>query len=226
MIINIVAGVLVLLGVLPVAPAHAVIFGGIDFPAGAVSFADAVVSYGPVIVSVQPTAPHRDPSTALGIPDFTSDADCTGDPSCTFVSLGAGGSIVLGFTNNALTGSGNATPDLHIFEVGPDVEDTAVEISKDGLTFSPVGTVFGSTSSIDIDAFGFGPADQFFFVRLTDVAGEGATSGITVGADIDAVGAIATVPVSVPEPGVLGILTAGLAGLAYLHWRRHRRTAG
>jgi hypothetical protein len=80
-----------------------------------------------------------------------------------------------------------------VFEVGSDVEDTFVEISKDGQEWHSVGKVFGATDSIDIDAFGFTPSDEFSFVRLTDDPDEGGTTGETPGADIDAVGAISAV---------------------------------
>ncbi|ENO75174.1 hypothetical protein C664_17837 [Thauera sp. 63] len=131
------------------------------------------------------------------------------------MSLGAGGRLVLRFTDNSLTGSGDNGLDLWIFEVGPDVEDTIVDISKDGSNWFNVGSVFGATSGIDIDAFGFGTSDFFSYIRLTDVLTEGATTGTTVGADIDAVGAISSAPpvVSVPEPGVLALL--GISLLAF-----------
>ena len=192
-------------------PAQAVFIGnsqgGTDFPQGAASFADAVVSYavGPGGV----TAPHQVASSATGVPNYAGDNSCD-LPSCSFVSLGDGGSVTLRFTDNLLTGSGSAALDLWVFEVGPDIEDTFVEISKDGVTYVSVGKVFGSTAGIDIDAFGFGVADQFGYIRLTDDPNEGGNSGATVGADIDAVGAISTVVVSVPEPGTLGLLALGL----------------
>jgi hypothetical protein len=122
---------------------------------------------------------------------------CNSAASCAYVSLGSGGSITLEFVDNRLTGSGSSALDLWIFEVGSDVEDTFIEISKDGLAFSNVGKVFGATAGIDIDAFGFGPDDQFRYVRLTDDPAEGRTTSATVGADIDSVGAISTV--AVPE---------------------------
>lgn len=56
-------------------------------------------------------------------------------PSEGVVSLGRGGQIVLQFTNNLLTGSGNANPDLRIFEVG-DSEEVLVEVSADGLRWT------------------------------------------------------------------------------------------
>lgn len=195
-------------------PAYAVFIGnsqgGADFPQGAASFADMLVGYTPGLVGANPTEPHRGAFNALGLPNYAGVNSCPTQAGCTFVSLGDGGSIVLRFVDNKLTGSGDNTFDLWVFEVGPDIEDTFVDISVDGLIWNAVGKVFGSTAGIDIDAFGFGPGDLFSFIRLTDDTNEGGQSGITVGADIDAVGAISTVLTPVPEPGSFGLLGAGL----------------
>ena len=202
------------LGFALAAPAHAVfignIQGGTDFPQGDISFADSVVSY---IPAGPPSPPHRGAFNALGLPDYAGGNSCPNQANCSFVSLGGGGSIILQFDDNKLTGSGDAALDIWIFEVGPNVEDTFVDISKDGINWTSVGKVFGSTAGIDIDAFGFTASDLFSFVRLTDDINEGGTgAGGTVGADIDAVGAISTVR-TVPEPGTFALAGIGLLGL-------------
>jgi hypothetical protein len=130
------------------------------------------------------------------------------------VTLGHGGLLELLFTDNFLTNSGDGQNDLHIFEVGPDVEDTFVAVrptaateallgpafDADGDGFYEVGKVLGATSSIDIDAFfpGYGPGLLLFdAVQLIDDPCEGGAVGGTPGADIDAVGAIASEPVTI-----------------------------
>jgi hypothetical protein len=202
------------LGFALAAPAHAVFIGnsqgGTDFPQGDISFADTVVSYTPAGL---PSLPFRGAFNALGLPDYAGQNGCPNQANCSFVSLGGGGGIVLQFDDNKLTGSGNDALDIWIFEVGPNVEDTFVDISKDGINWTSVGKVFGSTAGIDIDAFGFTTSDLFGFVRLTDDINEGGTgAGGSVGADIDAVGAISSVR-TVPEPGTVALAGIGLLGL-------------
>ncbi|MBN1570319.1 MAG: PEP-CTERM sorting domain-containing protein [Acidobacteria bacterium] len=199
-------------------PVFADTFHGVEFPQGIVSFADVIVSYDPVIKSGQPTAPYRIASEAIGAPDYPE------GPTEGYVSLGDGGSITVQFTDNSLTGSGNSDKDLWIFEIGPDVEDTFVEISKNGATWYSVGAVTGATKGVDIDAFGWTQLDFFSFVRLTDDPNLDDQSGNTVGADIDAIGAITSAPPVdiVPEPTSLLLLGTGLGLAGIAAWRRKK----
>lgn len=202
--------------------------GSAEFPLGEMSFADAVVSFAPILVGGNPGPIYQGAVNALGVPDYndpTGAAPCVDQASCTWVTLGDGGSLTLQFVDNVLTGSGNSDFDLWIFEVGGDVEDTFVEISTDGVLWSSVGKVFGSTAGIDIDAFGFGPTSSFAYIRLTDDPNEGEQSGTFVGADIDAVGAISTRAVDttpVAEPGTLVLLGIALCAMGRRAQRSRR----
>lgn len=136
--------------------------------------------------------------------------------TCTSVSLGQAGSLTLEFVDNRLIGSGTSAVDLWVFEVGLDLEDTFVSISRDGVTYVDIGKVFGATAGIDIDAFSFGPADEFRFVRLIDDRLEGGVSG----ADIDAVGAVSSRQVgTVPVSSTAWLLALGLAGATSRRFR-------
>jgi hypothetical protein len=221
-----------------VGQAAALTFDNIDFPQGQSSFADAVIRYEPLYGGgPKPTAPsYVDPSKALGTPNYVNAGGS--------VAIGRGGLLELAFTDNVLTNSGSSMQDLHIFEVGGDIEHTYVAVRPTSATLSlitgigldansdgffEIGMVDGSTSSIDLDDFfpGFGSGVlKFDAVQLIDVWSQGDITGSTVGADIDAVGAISSqaifleapvVAVSNPEPAtaILSLLaTLGLAGLA------------
>jgi len=202
---------------------------GPDLPNGAVSFADAVTSFVPGIVfdvgegANVPFEAFLGAQNTLGIPDVTTTTGLNcflnqTQQNCLFASLGVGGVLTVEFTDNRLTGSGDATDDLFIYEIGPDIEDTFVEISMNGSTWMPVGLVTGSTKGVDIDAFGFGPTDLFRFVRLTDDPEEGDLDGETVGADIDAIAAISTVAIPIPTAVWLFGSALGMLG-----WFRRRR---
>lgn len=209
--------------------AQAVVIGGVDFPQGLVSFADAVVSFTPGAAGM-PSEPYLGEANALGAPNYAGSAGCASQAACTFLSLGAGGALVLRFDDNVLTGSNSNAFDLYVFEVGPNVEDTTVDLSIDGLTWLSVGSVTGSTRGIDIDAFGYDASSAFRYVRLIDVVNEGGTgNGGSVGADIDALGAISTRPFTpptggVPEPSTWAMMLLGFAGLGAA-LRRVRREA-
>ncbi|TAJ73281.1 MAG: PEP-CTERM sorting domain-containing protein [Phenylobacterium sp.] len=212
---------------LGVSQAEAEIIGGVDFPQGQLSFADSVVSFVPGAAGI-PSAAYLGQSNALGAPNYNGNPSCASQAACTFLSLGAGGALVLRFDDNVLTGSDDSDFDLWVFEVGPNVEDTTVDLSVDGLTWLSVGSVTGSTRGIDIDAFGFDATSAFRYVRLIDVVNEGGTgNGGSVGADIDALGAISTRPFTppdngVPEPSTWAMMLLGFAGLGSA-LRRNRR---
>ena len=178
-------------------------YKGINFPNGPVSFADEVILYDPLFSGGPGPTLGNIPSKALGIPDYVSS-------NRLYATLGRGGKIELLFSNNLLVNSGSDGHDLHIFEVGPDVEDTFVAIRPTAATaallgeghdadadgYYEIGKVFGATSSIDIDAIypGFAAGElEFDAVQLIDDYNEGGSTGATVGADIDAVGAIGSV---------------------------------
>ncbi|MEJ6398412.1 OmpA family protein [Yoonia sp. 208BN28-4] len=154
--------------------------GEVTLPQGDLSFADAVVAQTPGSGTI--TASAADPASAIGPPDYTGDNN-----GGTFATLGCGGTLTLQFTDNALIDLPG--PDLHVFEVGPDVEGTALAISQDGTTWAEVGGIAGGRSEIDIAAVA-DPDATYSFVRLTD---DGVScSGRFAGADIDAVAAIGT----------------------------------
>lgn len=208
--------------------ASATVFRGINFADGERSFADAVLLYEPGFGGgLIPTSPaFGDPLSSLGTPDYpvSSDSSTTGS-----ISLGNGGRIILEFKDNLLTTSGGSAEDLFIFEVGPRREGTFVSLRPtlntlsrldpagdiDGDGFFEVGTADGGTGGIDIDAFFSGDL-AFDAVQLIDDPNQGPTTGTSVGADIDAVGAFSSAVV--PEPTTL-IQVAGALILASVYRR-------
>lgn len=166
------------------------------------SFADEVLDY----FNNCSNNANTDSSNAIGMPDGPS------------VSLGNGGYVTLLFTNNTLTNSGNEDPDLFVFEVGPLVEASTIELrpqdeatetiliaagieDQDGDGFYEFGGISGSTASVDIDAF-FDDiaAGSVFFdaIKVIDVPDNCSTS--SPGADIDAVCALSSVPCDIGGP--------------------------
>lgn len=192
----------------------------VEFPAGAVSFADELVEFLPGLKfdagtgALQPLPQYREGANTLGIPDVTIQQfiDCTVAPStstCRFASLGEEGSLTVRFTDNRLTPDGTPAADLWVFVAGP--PDTAfVDVSRDGRDWLSTGSI-GASNGVDLDAFGLLPGDLFAFVRLRDAPG-GQSSGPTLGADIDAIGAISTTVVPLPAAGWL-LASAVMAGL-------------
>jgi outer membrane protein OmpA-like peptidoglycan-associated protein len=144
--------------------------GHIILPLGDLSFADRAVSFDKKLPA---NNGNSNPQMALGVPDEKT------------LSLSCGGSAVFEFTDNILMDFDG--PDLYIFEHGPDVEPTAVAISKDGKKWLDVGKVGGGQASIDIKPF-VSEGDSFSYVKLTDL--KSACRSSYPGADIDAVAAI------------------------------------
>ncbi len=124
---------------------------------------------------------NKNPQIALGLPDYGDDDD--GADYC----LGKNGSLVLGFDVAIYDGDGL---DIYVFEVGPDVESTLVEVSNDLVTWYEAGITKGRTAGVDLN--GKVPeGSRFRYVRLTDTGDNGNTSRWP-GADIDAVSGLNT----------------------------------
>src|SRR6185312_2456304 len=146
-------------------------------------YATRVVAY--EVGTPAPIPEGQDPTAALGPPDYT--ADKWSRPRA--VSLGSHGSITLAFGDGALIDGEGA--DLFIWEIGPNPEAVAVEISADGKTWISAGTAPGGRSAVDIGPY-VGKDDVFRFVRLRDLALDGGGSDAWPGADIDAVAVLGT----------------------------------
>ncbi|MEM9215048.1 MAG: PEP-CTERM sorting domain-containing protein [Cyanobacteria bacterium P01_F01_bin.150] len=185
-----------------------------------------------------------DPSSALGRNNWTKEMTQRGalgqwDQNIG-VSLGKGGVLTVEFTDNYLTGSGNAQSDLWIYEIGGIAEKTSVEISVDGTSWYDVGVADRkdrkNDSGVGIDIDGLLAANDtlnenslFSYVRVTDTGGN-KYRNFKAGADIDAIAALSFVkkdpppPVDIPEPSMM--LGMGLLGLGILSRRKSANTAG
>ncbi len=177
------------------------------------SFVDEIISYDPECEdTLDPTLTN--PEDALGLSDFSPTPN---EPyGIGRVTLGEGGSITLGFTNNIVTNSGDPEADVWVFEVGFDIEPTTTDfrpidantisiitaagvVDSDGDGFYEFGQIGGATSFVDLDALVPGQAFgtlRFDAIKLTDVFNVpcGAASA---GADIDAVCALSSLPVEI-----------------------------
>ena len=148
---------------------------------GEQSFADELVSTTPGTPAPK-AASGKDPAGALKR-DFNSAAD-TG-----YYTLGCHGSVTLRFSQVYLVdGPGN---DLHVFEIGPDVEGTKLEVRTEDGPWIPVGEIGGGAVQVDIHealASRGMLGQRFSEVRLTDLGQK--CAGNWPGADIDAVAAL------------------------------------
>ncbi len=166
------------------------IYNGVEIES-ATSFADSIVNY---TAGENVGAPYNEATAALGAPDFTDNHNLPDYQVAPFpsVSLGDAGSLILRFTNNSLTTSGDSGIDLWFFEVGDQIESTEISISKNGTTWIPVDTIGGATSGIDIDAYldsGVELWGKYYYVKMTDLD-EKKSGSPFAGADIDAVAAL------------------------------------
>lgn len=127
-----------------------------------------------------------DPQSALGPPDYQDRDEMKG-----FVSLGQGGTLVVEFVDAWLCDREGA--DLKIVEIGPLAEPFEVAVSRDGKQWIAVGQAKGADSEIDLAPF-VQPGDRFRFVRMIDAKSINVANNRFPGADIDAVGALHSVP--------------------------------
>jgi len=158
---------------------------GVEFPDGVISFADRVVEFKP---GGNAFSPYVNVENVIGLPDHVSG----GVPEA--LSLGDGGELIVQFTNNALTSSGNSLNDLWIFEIGGKLEPIDVYISQSGVDWISVGTTQGGTGGIDIDEYigqGVEVGVSYSFVKVVDRLPIQSGSP-WAGADIDAIGAISS----------------------------------
>lgn len=149
----------------------------VRLPLGDLSFADRVVDFAmgdPA--SDDPNAVTA--GTTLATPDYE-------EGTATYLTLGCRGELMLAFEDNVLVDVPG--DDLHVFEVGPDVEATALAVSRDGTDWLEVGRISGGTASVDIGPV-TAPGDAYRYVRITDLGT--ACGSRWPGADIDAVAAV------------------------------------
>lgn len=137
------------------------------------------------------------------------------------MSLGDGGMLIVRFTDNSLTTSGDNTPDLHIFEVGAVVERMNVAISTNNTDWIDLGLWAGQPASIDIDSIaGVVEGELYSYVRLIDDSSRNQTGFPYGEGDIDAIGAISSGAAVVPVPAAIWLFGSGMLGLAGLARRK------
>ena len=120
------------------------------------------------------------PQDALGPPDDGPNTQpAVGANSA---QLGVGGDITLHFGETAVQPSGDARGDIRVYEVGAP-EGYSLEISSDGQSWIPAGSIGSGGGMVDIDGLiGMPPNTAYSYVRITDDS-----QSTYSGADIDAV---------------------------------------
>jgi hypothetical protein len=160
------------------------------------AFAASVLDYDPAYSDGPlPTLEQfMDPEVALGPPDYSG-----GGRGYGAVSLGGGGLLALSFGDCVVGNSGDGRADIRIYEVGPNIERTAISLvptAESGEVLGMpdvmvlVGYIEGSTRDVDIDAAlgGFAKHELTFgSIVLVDDLDQAWTDGERPGADIDAV---------------------------------------
>jgi len=156
----------------------------VTIPGGAKSCAVRVVSFthGNPWTSVSNA---MNPQDILGAPDYDNKKN---HYQGHYLTLGNNGVIVLEFGVYIYDGPGN---DIYVFEIGPNVEATKVEVSNDLVNWIYVGDAAGSISGVDMASKV--PADgRDKYVRLTDLVT--VKGGTWPGAEVDAVAGINVMP--------------------------------
>ncbi len=152
-------------------------------PDGEYSFATRVVEF----VQGKPWTSyktHMNPQSVLGEPDSESEVEQFA------LTLGAGGVLTVEFNIQITDGEGD---DLYVFEHGPQMEDTKVEVSSDLIEWYEIGITKGSTAGLDLKGK-IPEGKSFRFLRLTDM--KEYPSGDYPGADIDAIAGLNVKPVT------------------------------
>lgn len=172
-------------------------------PMDSLGYATEVVSFTPGTYfdgghCIDPAIPNNQGGTAsgaLGPPDYGEGA--TPD---TATAIGNNGILVVRMSV-PFSGSGDADPDIYIWEIGGG-EGYTVEVSPDNASWTYVGEVgpgLPGERGYDIDAAGLGSSDLLWYVRITDLAHldlncNPGSSYMVTGADIDAVGVLTAAP--------------------------------
>lgn len=134
--------------------------------------ADQIIAYNPGLAQNEQWA---SPEAALGAPDLVEEPCCSG-----MLQLGAGGSVLVGFTDNSIyDGPG---PDFQVFGESARDDFIIVEVSADGQMWRGYPKANESPDPFDLAEVGL---EEAVFVRITDVQ-----PGTVTGAELDAVEAI------------------------------------